>query len=79
MGMKTIALVSLKKGQHGRIASIGPKAKNRRRLLEMGLIAGTEFTLVRFAPLGDPLVLKILGYQLSLRKEEAVHIKVELT
>ena len=44
----------------------------------MGLIAGTEFTLVRFAPLGDPLELKILGYHLSLRKEEARHIKVEL-
>jgi len=69
--MKATALASLKAGQRARIASIGLCAKNRRRLLEMGLIAGAEFTLVRFAPLGDPLELQIRGYHLSLRKEEA--------
>jgi Fe2+ transport system protein FeoA len=76
--LKATALASLKAGQRGRIASIGLGAKNRRRLLEMGLIAGTEFTLVRFAPLGDPLELKIRGFHLSLRKEEARHIQIEL-
>ena len=46
--------------------------------MEMGLIAGTEFQLVRFAPLGDPLEVRVRGYHLSLRKEEARHIRVEL-
>ncbi|MCE0484484.1 MAG: ferrous iron transport protein A [Methylacidiphilales bacterium] len=76
--MKTPALASLKAGQKGRIASIGLESRNRRRLLEMGLIAGREFTLVRFAPLGDPMELKIGGSHLSLRKDEARHILVEV-
>jgi len=46
--------------------------------MEMGLIAGAEFLLVRFAPLGDPLELKVQGYHLSLRKEEAQHVSIEL-
>ena len=71
-------LASLKSGQKGRITSISLDAKNRRRLMEMGLIAGTEFLLVRFAPLGDPLEVRVRGYHLSLRKEEARHIRVEL-
>ena len=71
-------LASLKSGQRGRIKAISLDARNRRRLMEMGLIAGTEFLLVRFAPLGDPLEVRVRGYHLSLRKEEARHIRVEL-
>ncbi len=47
------------------------------RLREMGLLAGTPVTLVRTAPLGDPLELKIRGYHLTLRKSEAEHVLVE--
>lgn len=47
------------------------------RLREMGLIAGTRVTLVRTAPLGDPLEIKIRGYHLTLRKSEAEHVVVE--
>ena len=46
------------------------------RLREMGLLAGTPITLVRAAPLGDPLEIKIRGYHLTLRKSEADHIFV---
>jgi ferrous iron transport protein A len=49
------------------------------RLREMGLLAGTPVTLVRAAPLGDPLEIKIRGYHLTLRKSEAEHVLVELT
>jgi ferrous iron transport protein A len=55
------------------MTAISLGAKNRRRLMEMGLIAETEFLLVRFAPLGGPLEVKVRGYHLSLRKEEARH------
>lgn len=47
------------------------------RLREMGLLAGTPVTLVRTAPLGDPIEIKIRGYHLSLRKNEAEHVLVE--
>lgn len=47
------------------------------RLREMGLLAGTRVTLVRAAPLGDPLEIKLRGYHLSLRKAEAEMIEVE--
>jgi len=47
------------------------------RLREMGLLVGTRVTLVRTAPLGDPLELKVRGYHLTLRKSDAAHILVE--
>ncbi len=47
------------------------------RLREMGMLVGTPVTLVRTAPLGDPLEIKIRGYHLTLRKSEAQHILVE--
>ena len=47
------------------------------RLREMGLVIGTRVTLVRTAPLGDPLELKVRGYHLTLRKTEAAEILVE--
>lgn len=48
------------------------------RLREMGLLAGTRVTLIRTAPLGDPLEIKLRGYNLSLRKSEADHVLVEV-
>lgn len=47
------------------------------RLREMGLLAGTRITLIRTAPLGDPLEIKVRGYNLTLRKSEADHVLVE--
>jgi ferrous iron transport protein A len=47
------------------------------RLREMGLLAGTRVTLIRTAPLGDPIEVKLRGYHLSLRKSEAEQIVVE--
>jgi ferrous iron transport protein A len=47
------------------------------RLREMGLLVGTPLTLVRTAPLGDPLEIKSRGYHLTLRKSEAEHVLVE--
>ena len=47
------------------------------RLREMGLLAGTRVTLIRTAPMGDPLEIKLRGYNLTLRKSEAEHVLVE--
>ena len=63
-------------GQRGRIAGFDLPPEQRQRLLEMGLTIGTEFELVKFAPLGDPLELKVRGYHLSLRKRDAAGIRI---
>jgi Fe2+ transport system protein FeoA len=47
------------------------------RLLEMGVMEGTEIEVVKLAPLGDPIEVKLRGYHLSVRKEEAERIEIE--
>lgn len=72
------SLAELSAGQRGRVVAINLDPGNRQRLIEMGLTKGTAFEVVRFAPLGDPVELKVRGYHLSLRKHEAESIEVEL-
>lgn len=48
------------------------------RLREMGLLPGTTVQLIRTAPMGDPIEIKVRGYHLTLRKTEADHVLVEL-
>lgn len=47
------------------------------RLLEMGLVPGTTVEVIRLAPLGDPMELKVRGFLLSVGKEEAAHVVVQ--
>lgn len=68
----------LKAGQKARITALAAGEKvYRQRLIAMGLLPGTEFTVVRLAPLGDPVEIEIRGFALSLRKDEASIIKIE--
>jgi Fe2+ transport system protein FeoA len=62
-------------GQRGRIVGFDLPPEQRQRLLEMGMTAGSEFEIVRFAPLGDPVDIKVRGYHLSIRKHEAAGIR----
>ena len=71
-------LNELQKGEKAKIAKIRGKGNIHRRLLDMGLVAGSEVEMKRVAPLGDPVEVKIKGYNLSLRKEEAAGIQVEV-
>jgi DtxR family Mn-dependent transcriptional regulator len=71
-------LSQLDAGARGRIALVCGRGHIGKRLLEMGLTPGTPFEVVRHAPLGDPVEIKVRGYLLSLRKSEAEHIEVEL-
>jgi ferrous iron transport protein A len=73
----THPLSELLPGQSGHVRSLACEASVRRRLLELGLLPGTEVEVVRRAPLGDPLELRLRGYRLSLRAEEARAIAVE--
>ena len=72
-------LNELKKGEKGKIVKIGGLGSVHRRLLDMGLVSGSEVQMERVAALGDPIEIKVKGYNLSLRKEEAASIQVEVT
>lgn len=58
------------------VAEINLPPASRPRLMEMGLLVGTQVELVRFAPMGDPVEIKVRGYNLTLRKHEAEQIFV---
>lgn len=75
--MKPRSLCCLEVGASGRIVGFALQDDLRQRLLELGLTKGTLCTLVRFAPLGDPLELEVRGYRLSLRKAEAEGVLIE--
>ena len=65
-------------GEAGTIVKVNGEGRVRRRLFDMGLTPGAEIYLRKKAPLGDPLEITLRGYELSLRKDEAVHVEVEL-
>ena len=72
-------LNELKTGESGIIVSYNGKGELRKHLMEMGFVRGSNIEVKRIAPLGDPMEVKIKGYSISLRKEEAVNIEVEVT
>jgi len=69
-------LTSVPLGSSATVAEIKLPPESRPRLMEMGLLIGTTVELVRFAPLGDPVEIKVRGYNLTLRKQEADQIWV---
>ncbi len=73
------SLDTLKIGENGTIEDIASSTSNvRQRLLEMGLTKGTLVKVIRFAPMGDPIEIALRGYRLSLRREEARSIMLNL-
>lgn len=74
----TVSLNTLLPGERGTVHRINNTLTNvRQRLLEMGLIKGTHVELIRCAPMGDPIEVKVRGYRLSLRKREAEAVIVQ--
>lgn len=71
-------LNELKKDQKGVICSYTRKDSSKKRLMEMGLVKGTEIQVEKHAPLGDPIEVKVRGYSLTLRKKEAEIVEVDL-
>ena len=69
-------LSELKTGQSGRVESVGGEGALRQHFLDMGVIPGAELTLVKLAPMGDPMELRIHGYELTLRLADAEKIGV---
>jgi ferrous iron transport protein A len=71
-------LNQLQVGQRGRIVSLEGTDALTQRLMEMGLLDGEEVEVIGFAPLGDPVEIRLADYRLSLRRSEAARIQVTL-
>lgn len=73
MGLKNLVI-----GDLAKIIGFEPTGKAyRKKLLAMGLTPGTEFSVTRFAPMGDPVEIKLRGFALTLRKDEASVLQIE--
>lgn len=71
-----MTLQDLPIGQRARVDAVEGERAFRRRLLELGLLPGTEIRVLRLAPLGDPLELAVRGTRLSIRTQEARRVLV---
>jgi ferrous iron transport protein A len=72
-------LSRLEPSEKGRVVKVGGRGRIRQRLLDMGIVPAAIVEVKRVAPLGDPVLIRVKGYDLALRKEEAENIQVELT
>ena len=70
-------LSELKIGDKCRDVSVGGEGELRIRLLDMGIIPGTQIEIVKFAPMGDPVQIRLRGYELTLRTADTSDIEVE--
>lgn len=71
-----MTLNDLRPGEGGVIRTVGGEGALRLRLLDMGLIPRTAVTLQKVAPLGDPIQIRLRGYELTLRREDAEKIEL---
>lgn len=69
-------LADLRPGMQARVAGLEGVGALRRRLLELGLTPGATVTLLRAAPLGDPLQVRLRGYALALRRADAARVRL---
>ena len=72
-----LKLNSLSIGSKAEVNKISAKGKLKRKLMDMGLSKGAKITVKGKAPMGDPIEVKVRGYNLTLRKEEAKKIEVK--
>mgnify|MGYP003064235514 FL=1 len=75
--MKMNTLKNTKIGQTVTVVKLHGEGAVKRRIMDMGLTRGTEVTVQKVAPLGDPIELTVRGYQLSVRKADAEMVEVE--
>ena len=74
MGKSLDALIP---GESGKIVRVTGDGALKRRLVDMGLVTGTLVKVIKYAPLGDPIEIKVKNFNLSLRKKEAATIEVD--
>ena len=71
------SLNKVKIGSSAKVIKLHGEGATKRRIMDMGITKGTEVSVVKVAPLGDPIELSVRGYQLSIRKSDAEMIEVE--
>jgi Fe2+ transport system protein FeoA len=74
--LKDSSLANLPVGVQGRVISVQGESAVARRLMEMGVVPGAPVRVIKTAPLGDPLEIRVRGYHLALRRTEALTITV---
>lgn len=74
-----MTLDNLPIGREATVKKVGGTGELRFRFLDMGIIPKTKITVTKVAPLGDPIELMLRGYSLSIRKEDAANIEVEVS
>ncbi len=77
MNTRYTSLADLKAGDRARVVASEEGGEAHLRLLELGLVPGEIFTVLKEAPLGDPIEIRLMNYELCLRKREASMICVE--
>jgi ferrous iron transport protein A len=73
-----LSLDQLERGQRARVEGVAGHDAVVQRLLEMGLLEGEEIEVLGFAPLGDPMEIRLRDFRLSLRRQEAAGVTVRL-
>ena len=73
-----MTLRDLSVGQTARITKVGTTGALKQRFVSMGLTKGVEVKVVKIAPLGDPIEVELRGYNLSVRKDDAKNIEIEV-
>jgi len=73
---KTMTLTSLPVGRDARVTAVNGTGSVTRRLMEMGVIPGVSVQVVKMAPFGDPIEIRVRGYSLAMRRNEADAIEV---
>ncbi len=74
----SLSLKEMAVGDSGRVVGFGEGSKAyRRKLLSLGLTPGVAFSVIRYAPMGDPVEIRLRGFSLSLRRDEAAALLVE--
>ncbi len=71
-----MTLNELKTGEKGIVTKVGGEGELRLRLLDMGIIPKTEIKVMKIAPLGDPMEIRLRGYELTIRRDEAKNIEI---
>ena len=72
-----MTLKDLRIGESAKITAVGGEGALRQHFLDMGVVPGAEIKLMKLAPMGDPIEIRVRGYELTLRIEEAEKIEVE--
>ena len=78
-GPATVSLDALEAGRHARVAAVRGSGALARRLMEMGVVPGAPVRVIKAAPLGDPLEVRVRNYHLALRRSEAQTVSVVLS